>query len=95
MSLRTATVKTQARYWYDRDECPGCGASLRLVAGQGVGHVGPGRRHGTHDGPTVIAGSAGAVLHAKAGWMASDICDVSADQLAALCHIAAGMVRVR
>lgn len=86
--MSAAGVVADAVYWYDRDECPGCRASLRAVAGRYEGHVPPGGGYGP--GSRQTAGSEGRPLNFGRG--DGDRCPVTSDQLAALCHIAVGMV---
>lgn len=81
-----------ARYWYQRGECPGCGAPLTRVAGQGRCHYLPGQ-------PIAIGGRStrestlGEVVGNGAINMADPrVCRCTADELAALVHIGSGLV---
>lgn len=78
-----------ARQWYEKGECPGCRAPLRVVAGQGLAHIKP---HGRYKsgGSYRIAPAEGYVVGAGAGSM--DRCSWTADQLAALVHMGSGLI---
>ncbi len=88
----TAAKIEFAREWYAKGVCPGCGAPLEKVAGQGVGHWLPGQMVRTRTGPrtSVLGDSQDGFGKALPGDPRR--CPWSADDLTSLVLIGSGVV---
>lgn len=82
-------TRDRARRLYERGVCPGCGADLVDVAGQGDRHYQGGQLLWSNPARVTVAGEL-----AGRGVISSDprLCIWDADQLAALVHIGSGLV---
>jgi hypothetical protein len=82
------------RWWYAKGVCPGCGAPLPAVAGQGDLHYLPGQ---AIHGPVGTARTTVLGELAPRSMPAKDrrVCPYDADTLAALVHIGAGLIDLR
>lgn len=82
-----------ARRWYALGVCPGCGAELVKVAGQGERHYLAGQTVATASQSSPRITTAGELIRSGGNLLSGDLrlCRWSADALAALVHVGSGL----